>query len=830
MSIITQTNQQGLLGPVGNWGAVASGILPDISLKFWGLANSGRTLLDDICCDNYITTSGIDPSSQINYNSNFYCERLYTSSGVFYTLPLSVSANYSVTMVNSLNTLSVSGGPTARESTTLVYSNDYNLLYLFGGNDGSPKNDLWAYNPTTLSWSQPTVLGASPPARYNHSMIYNTSSGIIVVFGGQVASGVVNDTWAYAIASGTWTQMTPSGTFPSVRAEHSAIYDPVYNQMIVWGGHNASLYFNETSQLSFANNYWNIIYNATTPPVARSKHAAAYDGPTQQMVLIGGSNATTIYNELWVYNIENNYWVNMQSITDGSAKLGQSLAIDPIAKLGLAVGGQYSTGLIPSDIILFDWSLNYEYNYITGSGYMMNPATAWNLQDHKMYIFGGRDSSGNLTNALRTFERFRHVFNSGLQVTTTTDSNHFLTAGWTHLDSLVPSQKCSGYSRIFYAFSFNQRNTWSIYTLSSGWSQIARNNGGTWQYNTASGTWQNATINTGSGALTQAMSLSNNQWYYDNSDMVRQSINCLPTMLSNTSPAPYSTSASTIWTVGYDAWMGFGGASMYWEAGSVAGAWLQINTGIAFVPYQYRWMSSAGTGNAPKRFKLQGYNSDTGLWDDLDTTYAAADLPQVATDVYSSWFPVNATRAYKNFRLYVISGYSGTYLVIKRLEIAKIKISPLTMTRSHWEASGGFVPGTTKAIDVAVGIQAIDALPSVNGITATYMTSDANMTLLSQPWTASAVNPKTGQVIIKCKLLDSIILNTDLTVWVSMDGGNNYDQITNLSTITGYSGFTYIVGENRSLTPRNNNIMKTKVVVGNYKNVLFYGMSLGVDY
>ena len=63
-----------------------------------------------------------------------------------------------------------------------------------------------------------------------------------------------------------------------------------------------------------------------------------------------------------------------------------------------------------------------------------------------------------------------------------------------------------------------------------------------------------------------------------------------------------------------------------------------------------------------------------------------------------------------------------------------------------------------------------------------------------------------------------------------MDDGVNYEQITNLSTISSYGGFSYIVGENRYLTSRNGQTMRTKVLVGNYKNVLFYGLSSGVDY
>lgn len=68
---------------------------------------------------------------------------------------------------------------------------------------------------------------------------------------------------------------------------------------------------------------------------------------------------------------------------------------------------------------------------------------------------------------------------------------------------------------VYYAFSNDDRNTWSVLDNTDGTRNIVRNNAGTWQYNSdstyTSTTWTNATINNELDALKEAMATSANQ-------------------------------------------------------------------------------------------------------------------------------------------------------------------------------------------------------------------------------------------------------------------------------------------------------------------------------
>jgi hypothetical protein len=71
----------------------------------------------------------------------------------------------------------------------------------------------------------------------------------MVVFGGR--GGVYfsdnylnNDAWELALGTLYWKRLTPMGPVPAARSEHTAIYDPVRDRMVVFGG-NVDLYGNK---------------------------------------------------------------------------------------------------------------------------------------------------------------------------------------------------------------------------------------------------------------------------------------------------------------------------------------------------------------------------------------------------------------------------------------------------------------------------------------------------------------------------------------------------------------------------------------------------------
>jgi hypothetical protein len=76
----------------------------------------------------------------------------------------------------------------------------------------------------------------------------------MTIFAGVNSTGMLRDAWVLSNANGigtpVWTQLGPFPFFPEGRFFHTAVYDPLVNTMIVFGG--------STTPDSFAstNNVW----------------------------------------------------------------------------------------------------------------------------------------------------------------------------------------------------------------------------------------------------------------------------------------------------------------------------------------------------------------------------------------------------------------------------------------------------------------------------------------------------------------------------------------------------------------------------------------------
>jgi N-acetylneuraminic acid mutarotase len=119
----------------------------------------------------------------------------------------------------------------------MVYDSSTGKVILFGGSGDTDLNDTWAYDPAANIWTNLKPSGDLPSARDGHSMVYDSSTGKVILFGGSNESDpTFNDTWAYDPVGNTWTNLNPSGSLPSGRVGHSMVYDPTTGKVILFGG------------------------------------------------------------------------------------------------------------------------------------------------------------------------------------------------------------------------------------------------------------------------------------------------------------------------------------------------------------------------------------------------------------------------------------------------------------------------------------------------------------------------------------------------------------------------------------------------------------------
>lgn len=151
------------------------------------------------------------------------------------------------------------------------------------------------------SWTNLKPQGSLPQVRENVAVAYDSTSNTMMVFGGDKGRTYYSDIWVLSHANGqggspTWTQLTATNQGPSKRSELSATYDATNNRMTIYSGFDGTNILTEAWVLIGANGTagaptWSML----TPTVAgppRRWHTANYDPVTNQMIIFGGSGAT----------------------------------------------------------------------------------------------------------------------------------------------------------------------------------------------------------------------------------------------------------------------------------------------------------------------------------------------------------------------------------------------------------------------------------------------------------------------------------------------------------------------------------------------------------
>lgn len=240
--------------------------------------------------------------------------------------------------------------PQGRGSHAMVYDPIRDRLVAIGGWTGEPSNEVWACALSGIpTWTRLQPSGPSPEGRHGHTAIYDPPRDRIVVFGGEGSGGgLLNDVWALSLSgTPTWTQLSPAGDRPIVRYYHAAIYDPVRNRMIVYGGFHSYVSVNDVWSLNLSGSpVWTRL---TSGPGTwnRSGHAAAYDPIRDRMLVLGGWGSPTSLDELWALSLTSpQTWSLLpQGGTIPTARAHHTVIYDPLRDRLLMFGGNdgYST-------------------------------------------------------------------------------------------------------------------------------------------------------------------------------------------------------------------------------------------------------------------------------------------------------------------------------------------------------------------------------------------------------------------------------------------------------------------------------------------------------
>lgn len=201
--------------------------------------------------------------------------------------------------------------PQSRYMASAIYDAANQRLILFGGvhvvlQEGQLVrtflNDVWALNltPGQETWTELTPTGTSPSPRYMHGALYDADNQRMVIFGGGMynASWVLrNDTWALDLTPGqeSWTELTPGGLVPKPRNPYRAVYVPSSetrpnSQMIIFGGWNGRVALNDTYGLDLTKGQetWSKVRADGYDPGVRFGHTLIYDSGHDRVLTFSG--------------------------------------------------------------------------------------------------------------------------------------------------------------------------------------------------------------------------------------------------------------------------------------------------------------------------------------------------------------------------------------------------------------------------------------------------------------------------------------------------------------------------------------------------------------
>jgi hypothetical protein len=130
--------------------------------------------------------------------------------------------------------------PLARCLVRGVWDARKSRLLMYGGqsNEAPFMDDLWAWYEEPLGWSRIT-REPHPSARNLYAMVYDRERLQTVLIGGRTSSGPANDVWLFHSDGETWTAAAPDGEPPSPRSGlDAAITDD--GAIYIFGGQDAS--------------------------------------------------------------------------------------------------------------------------------------------------------------------------------------------------------------------------------------------------------------------------------------------------------------------------------------------------------------------------------------------------------------------------------------------------------------------------------------------------------------------------------------------------------------------------------------------------------------
>jgi hypothetical protein len=295
--------------------------------------------------------------------------------------------------------------PSPRSLATIVVDTPNQRAVLFGGGAGGDLNDAWTLSmDTTLGygWRPMAVSGTPPTPRHGHAAVFDPIHDQLVVFGGRNGGTLFNDVWTLDMGTATWQQQSPTGTPPAGRAYISAAYCPARRSMITLHGTDLSGAFDDVFELLLDSMQWHQILPSGNGPEARWSYNVFLDPDSNRLIMFGGQTGSGQFeNDVWALSLETGSEAWTELNPSGSVPEGRSncaTGYDEAGRQAYFFGGfNYNQGVFYNDLYRLDMN-TLSWADVSPGGTMplerRCPTGIFDAENRNFFCFGGETYDG----------------------------------------------------------------------------------------------------------------------------------------------------------------------------------------------------------------------------------------------------------------------------------------------------------------------------------------------------------------------------------------------------------------------------------------------------
>lgn len=199
--------------------------------------------------------------------------------------------------------------PTGRLAGAAVFDPMRQRFVGFGGTIGAPV-DTWVLDLRGQPSWQPltTEAGVSPNGGWGMSSVFDARRDRMLIFGGSTGDGYYgasNQVWELSLRDRPkWRPITATDTPPSPRRSTAAVFDPLRDRMVVYGGFDAvpasDQFLGDAWALGLGDApAWTRLWPSGNLPAGRDALAAAFDPIRGRMVIHGGWSGSVMLGDTW---------------------------------------------------------------------------------------------------------------------------------------------------------------------------------------------------------------------------------------------------------------------------------------------------------------------------------------------------------------------------------------------------------------------------------------------------------------------------------------------------------------------------------------------------